>query len=83
MSVNQQQFSNMHEQYRDRLLNRMTAFAKNHDEAEDITAAALATAFEKRGTFRGESSLYTCYVVCPVMWCVVDVDVGVASRFKV
>jgi RNA polymerase sigma-70 factor (ECF subfamily) len=59
MSINQQQFNNMHEQYRDRLLNSMTAFASNREEAEDITATALARAFEKRDAFRGESSLYT------------------------
>jgi len=59
MSVNQQQFSNMHDQYRDRLLNSMTAFVKDREEAEDITATAFAMAFEKRNTFRGDSSLYT------------------------
>ena len=59
MSVNQQQFSNMHDQYRGRVLNSMTAVARNREEAEDITATAFAAAFENLNFFRGESSLYT------------------------
>ena len=34
-------------------------YVRNHDEAEDVTASAFATAFQKRKSFRGESSFYT------------------------
>src|SRR5260370_36466531 len=52
-------FREVHENYRQRLLNSMTAMVRDLDTAEDITATAFATAFEKLGSFRGESSLYT------------------------
>ncbi len=59
MIMHQQQFSNMHDQYRGRVLNSMTAVARNREEAEDITATAFAAAFKNLDRFRGESSLYT------------------------
>lgn len=59
MSIKQQEFKTLHDQYRSRLLNSMTAVVRNREEAEDITAAAFASAFKNRKTFRGESSLYT------------------------
>ena len=52
-------FREVHAKYRQRLLNSMTAVVRDRDTAEDITATAFATAFEKLGSFRGESSLYT------------------------
>ena len=62
MSINQHQFKIMHDQCRERLLNSMTTVVRNRDTAEDVTAAALATAWQNRNQFRGESSLYTwCY----------------------
>jgi DNA-directed RNA polymerase specialized sigma24 family protein len=76
-----QSFSALHDQYRDRLLNSMTGLVRDREAAADITASAFASALKNLASFRGESSFYTCYVVCSVMWCVVGVDVDVASRF--
>jgi DNA-directed RNA polymerase specialized sigma24 family protein len=59
MSINQHQFNILHDQYRDRLLNSMTAVVRDRDTAEDVTAAALAAAWQNLNQFRGESSLYT------------------------
>ena len=59
MSINQEQFRILHDQYRHRLVNSLTAFAGNRDEAEDVAATAFATAYEKRESFRGSSSPYT------------------------
>ena len=59
MSLNQQEFRNLHDQYRVRLLNSMTAFTRNRDEAEDITATAFIAAFKNLERFRGEASFYT------------------------
>ena len=58
----------------------MTSVVRDRQAAEEITASAFAKALEHVATFRGEASFYTCYVVCSVMWCAVDV--GVASWFK-
>ena len=58
MSINQHQFKIWHDQYRPRLLNGMTAMVRDRDMAEDVTAAALATAWQNRNQFRGESSMY-------------------------
>lgn len=52
-------FSEMHREYRDKLVNSMTAVARNRQDAEDITATAFAAAFQNLDRFRGESSLYT------------------------
>jgi RNA polymerase sigma-70 factor (ECF subfamily) len=59
MSINQQEFINLHDEYRPRLVNSMTGIVRDRDAAEEVTAAAFAKAYEKRNTFRGESSLYT------------------------
>jgi RNA polymerase sigma-70 factor (ECF subfamily) len=59
MLVNQQQFKIWHDQYRPRLLNSMTAVVRDRETAEEVTAAALATAWQKLNQFRGEASLYT------------------------
>jgi len=58
-TITSQAFSELHDQYRGRLLNSMIAVARNLEEAEDITAAAFATAFKHLDSFRGESSLPT------------------------
>lgn len=59
MSVNQQEFTSLHQQCHNRLLHSMTAFTRNRDEAEDITATAFAAAFKNLERFRGHSSFYT------------------------
>jgi RNA polymerase sigma-70 factor, ECF subfamily len=64
MSITQNQFTILYDQYRERLLNGMIAVVRDRDTAEDITGAALATAWQNRNQFRGESSLYTwCYSI--------------------
>ncbi len=64
MSINPHQFKILHDQCRGRLVNSMTTVVRNRDTAEDVTAAALATAWQNRNQFRGESSLYTwCYSI--------------------
>jgi RNA polymerase sigma-70 factor, ECF subfamily len=57
--TNIQIFRDWHEQYRGRLLNRMTAVVRDRNAAEDVTSAALETAFANLEHFRGESSLDT------------------------
>jgi RNA polymerase sigma-70 factor, ECF subfamily len=52
-------FRAWHDQYRGRLLNSMTTMVRDRDAAEDVTAAALETAFVNLERFRGESSLDT------------------------
>ena len=66
MSVNQQNkkldaqsFEDLHREHHGRLLNSMTGMVRDREAAEDITATALGTAFEKLDKFRGESSPYT------------------------
>jgi RNA polymerase sigma-70 factor, ECF subfamily len=59
MSLNQQEFTRLHQQYHGRLLHSMTAFTRNCDEAEDITSTAFAAAFKNLKCFRGEASFYT------------------------
>ena len=53
MYVQPEHISQTFERYASRLCNRMTAVVRNRAVAEDITAAAFAKAFEKRGSFRG------------------------------
>ena len=57
--IKQQNFSELQNQYYDRLKNSMAASVRNPMVAEDVTSAAFAKAFEKFDTFRGESSFYT------------------------
>ncbi len=52
-------FEDLHNTYRDRLLNSMTSVVRDREAAEEITAAAFAKALEHLATFRGESSFYT------------------------
>jgi RNA polymerase sigma-70 factor (ECF subfamily) len=58
-TITSQAFSELHDQYRGRLLNSMTAVARNREDAEDITATAFAAAFKNRNRFRGEASPQT------------------------
>src|SRR5258708_34492491 len=58
-TITSQAFSELHDQYRGRLLNSMIAVARNREDAEDITATAFAAAFKHLDSFRGESSLPT------------------------
>jgi RNA polymerase sigma-70 factor (ECF subfamily) len=52
-------FRELHDKYRERLLQGMLGFLRNRDAAEDVTAVAFAAAFENLGQFRGDSSFYT------------------------
>ncbi len=52
-------FREFHDGCRDRVFFGIRGYVGNHDEAEDVTAAAFATAYQKRKTFRGQSSFYT------------------------
>jgi len=88
MSVNEtktrldsEAFKELHHTYHDRLQASVLSCVRNREEAEDITAAAFESAYANRESFRAEAAPTTCNVVCSVMWCVVAVDVGVASRF--
>jgi RNA polymerase sigma-70 factor, ECF subfamily len=58
-SMSAEAFRQWHDDYRDRLLNSMTGILRNRDAAEEVTAAALATAFAKKDQFRGEASFST------------------------
>ena len=53
------QFGVLHRNCYGKVLNGMTAILRDREAAEDITATALARAFENLGTFRGKSSLFT------------------------
>jgi len=57
--MNAAAFGEFHKTYRKRLVCAMLSRARNREEAEDIAASALATAFERRKEFRGESTFYT------------------------
>jgi len=54
-TITSQAFAKLHDKYQGRLLNSMTAVARNREDAEDITATAFAAAFENRSRFRGEA----------------------------
>jgi len=57
--TDQEVFENLYKQRRDRLLASITGMVRDRDRAEDITAAAFQSAWEKREQFRGDSSLGT------------------------
>ena len=57
--LNQEDFQELHRKYRDRLHASITGFVRDVDTAEDITAAAFATAWSQRASFRAEASPYT------------------------
>jgi RNA polymerase sigma-70 factor (ECF subfamily) len=52
-------FPELHKKYAERLRASMIRLTKNPEAAEDVAAVAFAKAFEKRDTFRCESSAYT------------------------
>ena len=52
-------FQELHDGCRAKVLSGIRGYVRNHDEAEDVTSAAFATAYEKRKTFRGDASFYT------------------------
>src|SRR5258706_5543160 len=55
----QEVFEQLYKQGRDRLLAGVIGLVRDQDRAEDITAMAFQTAWEKRAQFRGDSSLGT------------------------
>ena len=52
-------FQELHDGCRRRVLSGIRGYVRNVDEAEDVTAAAFATAYQKRKSFRRESSFFT------------------------
>src|ERR1039457_3937775 len=52
-------FQDLHDHCRGRVLSGIRGYVRNQDEAEDVTAAAFATAFAKRESFRHEASFFT------------------------
>ena len=52
-------FRDLHETHYRKLLDSMTALLRDRETAEDITATALARAFENLEAFRGESTMFT------------------------
>jgi len=52
-------FQELHDGCRNRILSGIRGYVGNLDVAEDVTAAAFATAFKKRRSFRGEASFST------------------------
>lgn len=52
-------FKDLHDRYKDRLRWAILRAVRNETVAEDITAKAFANAFEKRDSFRGNSSAAT------------------------
>ena len=57
--LTQEHFEQLHENYYDRLLTGVRRFSQNAAEAEDVVSAAMAAAWAKRDTFRGDASAYT------------------------
>ena len=54
--MNRTDFTELFQEHKRRLVCSVLPMARNRDVAEDIAAAAFATALKKRHTFRGESS---------------------------
>src|SRR5216684_1288299 len=52
-------FEQLYKQGRDRMLASLTGLVRDRDRAEDITASAFQTAWEKRAQFRGDASMGT------------------------
>ena len=44
-------FQELHDGCRAKVLSGIRGYVRNHDEAEDVTASAFVTAFQKRKTF--------------------------------
>lgn len=54
--VDREGFSQVHREYRDRLVESVNGFVRDRTSAEDIANRAFQKAWEKREAFRGESS---------------------------
>lgn len=54
--LNAEQFTSLHREYENGLVNRMAGLVRDRARAEDIAATAYARAWEKRRTFRGNAS---------------------------
>jgi RNA polymerase sigma-70 factor (ECF subfamily) len=57
--MNTRTFRALHDACRERVRFGILGYVRNPDQAEDLTADAFATAFERRHTFRGDASFYT------------------------
>jgi RNA polymerase sigma-70 factor (ECF subfamily) len=57
--MNARTFKGLHDGCRDRVHSGILAFVRNPTEADEVTAAAFAKAFEKRKSFRGDASFFT------------------------
>ena len=55
-SMDTEGFRRWYDQHRGRLLNSMKAIVRDRDAAEEVTAATVATAFEKIHQFRGDAA---------------------------
>jgi RNA polymerase sigma-70 factor (ECF subfamily) len=56
VSLEADQFGQVHRDHRERLVNSITGFVRDRDKAEDITARAFEAAWEKREQFRGAAA---------------------------
>jgi len=57
--MNARTFQKLHNGCRDRVHSGILGYVRNPTEADEVTAAAFATAFEKRQSFRGDASFFT------------------------
>jgi RNA polymerase sigma-70 factor (ECF subfamily) len=57
--MNAAAFQEFHNGCRDRVHSGILRYVRNPSEADEVTAAAFATAFEKRESFRGQASFFT------------------------
>jgi RNA polymerase sigma-70 factor (ECF subfamily) len=57
--MNAKTFQGLHDGCRDRVHSGILGYVRNPTEADEVTAAAFATAFENRKSFRGEASFFT------------------------
>ena len=58
-TTDQEIFEHLYKDRHDRLLASIAGMVRDRDRAEDLTAEAFQTAWEKRAQFRGDSSLGT------------------------
>ena len=54
-----QAFNRLHDKYRDRLVKTLFRRIKDMDDAEDMAQEAFIKAYDKLGSFRGESDFFT------------------------
>jgi RNA polymerase sigma-70 factor, ECF subfamily len=57
--MNARIFQELHDGCRARVFCGIRGYVRNEEVAEDVTAAAFATAYQKRKSFREEASFYT------------------------